>query len=179
MTHVGRVFLDRSMYYLGTEYPTKIRRAVEAVPEDALWARPNPESNSLGNLLLHLTGNVTQWVVSGIGGAPDHRDRAAEFSTGGGVPAALLLEGLEAACAEAVRVLRALDPDALLEPRRIQGRDTTVLSALYHAVEHFSGHTGQIIWCAKAVAPGAIAFYSDAGGLARPTFLPPGAQDVD
>src|SRR5215467_11456563 len=77
---IGRLFLDRARYLLLTEYRTKIRLAVEALPEDALWWRPNDQSNSVGNLLLHLAGNVRQWMVSGVGTAPDIRHRAAEFA---------------------------------------------------------------------------------------------------
>ena len=72
-------FLERSRYYLATEYRIKIRAAVESLPDGALWSRPNAESNSVGNLLLHLAGNVRQWIVSGVGGATDLRNRAGEF----------------------------------------------------------------------------------------------------
>ena len=68
-------FLERSRYYLATEYRIKIRAAVESLPDGALWSRPNAESNSVGNLLMHLAGNVRQWIVSGIGGARDVRNR--------------------------------------------------------------------------------------------------------
>lgn len=176
---LARLFLDRSIYYLGTEYPAKLRTAVLALPEDLLWWRPNPASNSVGNLLLHLSGNLRQWVVSGIGGAPDIRVRHAEFETLIGPTRDVLLADLEGTCAEAVGVLRALDPETVLELRRIQGRETTVFSALYHAVEHFSGHVGQTILIAKKFEPDAIQFYESAGGLARPTFLAEGIQDVD
>ncbi|MBK9979083.1 MAG: hypothetical protein IPP20_14405 [Gemmatimonadetes bacterium] len=63
---VGTRFLVRSRYYLGLEYPAKIRSAVLALPAERLWFRPDPASNSAGNLVLHLAGNVRQWVVSGI-----------------------------------------------------------------------------------------------------------------
>ena len=67
-TQVGRLFLDRARYLLATEYRTKIRLAVNALPEDSLWWRPNDESNSVGNLLLHLAGNVRQFTCR-IGGS--------------------------------------------------------------------------------------------------------------
>ena len=73
-------FLARSRYYLGLEYPGKIRLALSAMPESELWHRPNASSNSAGNLVLHLAGNVRQWIVSGVGGAPDVRARDAEFA---------------------------------------------------------------------------------------------------
>jgi uncharacterized damage-inducible protein DinB len=164
------LFLERSRYFLGTEYLAKLRSAVNALPADALWWRPNEQSNSVGNLLLHLTGNIRQWIVRGVGGAPGSRDRAAEFSAHSGAPAAALMADLESALADVDRILGALTSDELLEPRTIQGRDLTVLAAIFHVVEHFSHHLGQILLIVKMHAPGAIRFYEDAGGLARPLF---------
>jgi uncharacterized damage-inducible protein DinB len=166
----GGIFVDKARYLLLTEYRTKIRLAVEALPEDALWWRANDQSNSVGNLLLHLTGNVRQWMVSGVGGAPDIRHRAEEFAAQGGPSAAELLANLNQVLDEVDRVLGKLTPDSLLERRMIQGRDITVLEAIFICVEHFSMHLGQIILLAKLRAPGAVQFYEDAGGLARPVW---------
>lgn len=172
-------FLERSRHYLGVEYPAKIRLALHAIPADRLWWRPNDASNSAGNLVLHLTGNVRQWIVSGVGGAPDHRVREAEFSTRDGPDHTTLLHGLDAACRDATNVLANLSAASLGESRTIQGRETTVFAAVYHVVEHFSGHTGQIILMAKSFSPDGVRFYDDAGGLARPLFLPEGSSDID
>jgi len=149
-------FLERSRHFLTHEYRTKLRLAVESLPADGLWWRANERSNSVGNLLLHLTGNVRQWIVSGVGGAPDHRHRAGEFEARTGADA----------------VLARLTVADLSSERTIQGRAVNVLEAVYHVVEHFSGHVGQIILIAKAQSPGAIKFYEDAGGLARPVWGP-------
>lgn len=171
-------FLARSRYYLGLEYPGKIRLALTAMPADRLWHRANASSNSAANLVLHLAGNVRQWIVSGVGGASDVRHRDAEFAARDGAALEELLAALESACADAVAVLAQLDAAGLAEPRMIQGRRTTVFAAIYHVVEHFSGHTGQLILMAKECAsPGAVRFYDDAGGLARPLFLPAGMTD--
>ena len=172
-------FIERSRYYLGLEYPAKIRTAILAFPSERIWWRANAESNSAGNLVLHLAGNVRQWIVSGVGGADDLRERDAEFSAIGGMDAAQLLEHLEKALSEVDAVLARLTPESLGEVRRIQGRETTVFSAIYHVVEHFSTHVGQIILLAKLHAPGEIRFYEDRGGLARPTCLGDGRSDVD
>ena len=61
-------FLEQSRHYLTVEYPTKIRRCLDALPADAVWRRSDEQSNSIGNLLLHLGGNVRQWIVSSVGG---------------------------------------------------------------------------------------------------------------
>ena len=165
-------FLTMSRKYLGTEYPTKLRAAVEALPADALWWRANEQSNSVGNLLLHLDGNVRQWIVVGVGDAagstPSTRDRAGEFAARSGPAARELLARLEGTLREADAVLAALPSDSLGSRRVIQGQEVTVLEAVYHVVEHFSLHLGQIIWAAKMHAPGAIRFYEDVGGMARP-----------
>ena len=166
----ARAFIDRSRHYLVREYPTKIQRCLDVLPAEALWRRDDASENGVGNLLLHLSGNVRQWVVSGVGGAPDARQRSAEFASrdGGDAPAlmAILLETLR----HADTVLASLDARTLGERRRIQGRDVNVLDAVYHVVEHFSMHTGQIILLTKRYAPGRVQFYEDADGLAIPRF---------
>jgi uncharacterized damage-inducible protein DinB len=164
-------FLERTRYYLVTEYPTKIRAAVEALPAERLWWRPHEQANSVGNLLLHLSGNLRQWIISGVGRAPDVRKRNMEFAARGGAPAAQMLDMLDATVREADAVIRGLTPSELLERRSIQGRDTTVFEAIYHVVEHFAGHTGQIILMAKMLSPGAVKFYEDGDGTATPLFL--------
>lgn len=164
----GQLFLDRSRSFLGEEYRIKLRRAVEALPDDALWWRPNDQANSVGNLLLHLAGNVRQWIVCGIGGAPDVRDRAGEFAARQGASAEQLLSRLERVLQEADVVLARLDPDDLTARRTIQGREVSILDAIFQVVQHFALHLGQIILVAKERVPGAIQFYEDAGGQARP-----------
>jgi uncharacterized damage-inducible protein DinB len=168
MSDQAELFITRSRYYLQTEYRTKLRAAVDALPPDALWWRPNEQSNSVGNLLMHLAGNVRQWIVSGVGGAPSTRDRAAEFAATSGVGTAGLLATLDQALDDVDAVLASLSAADLLTTRTIQGRELSVLEAVYHVVEHFSLHLGQIIFIAKLHAPGGVRFYEDAGGLARP-----------
>ena len=168
MTDLAQLFVTQSRYYLQNEYRTKLRVAVEALPADALWWRPNEQSNSVGNLLAHLAGNVRQWIVSGVGGAPSTRDRAAEFAAHSGSGVAELLANLEQVLDETDAVLAKITAADLATTRTIQGRDITVLEAIYHVVEHFSLHLGQVVFIAKLRAPGSVKFYEDAGGLARP-----------
>ena len=168
VSDLGSLFLERSRYYLVTEYRTKLRLAVEVLPPDLLWWRPNEQSNSVGNLLFHLIGNIRQWIISGVGGAPDTRNRAAEFAVREGPSSVTLLAELERALADVDQVLSTLTPDTLAERRVIQGRDVTVFEAVLNVVQHFSHHVGQIILIVKLHAPGAIQFVEDADGLARP-----------
>jgi uncharacterized damage-inducible protein DinB len=162
------LFLARSRHYLGVEYRIKIRAAVESMPAEALWWRANEQSNSVGNLLMHLAGNIRQWIVGGIGRQPNARDRDGEFGARGGATAEELLADLDRAIDEVDAVLADLTEADLATTRTIQGRDVTVLEAVYHVTEHFAMHAGQIILVAKIHAPGAVKFYEDAGGLARP-----------
>jgi len=165
---LAQTFIARSRYYLQGEYRTKIRAAVEALPAGALWWRANDQSNSVGNLLMHLAGNIRQWIVAGVGQAPDRRNRAGEFAARDGATAAELLDVLEKALDDVDAVIAKLTPDDLAGRRTIQGREISVLEAVYHVVEHFALHSGQIILLSKMHAPGAVRFYDDAGGLAKP-----------
>src|SRR5262245_12673088 len=166
--NLDRLFVERARDYLASEYPAKLRITMAALPDDKLWWRPNESSNSVGNLLLHLNGNLRQWIVAGVGGEPFERHRAAEFAAREGAPAPALLVALEATLADVDRILSQLTADRLAERCAIQGRDLTVLDAVFHVTEHFAYHLGQIILVAKMFAPGGVHFYEDAGGLARP-----------
>jgi len=167
---IAETFIARSRYWLTKEYPIKIRHCVDALPRTAVWARPNEASNSVGNLLVHLTGNVTEWILGGVGGRPIERYRAGEFAQRDGAEAAKLLANLEAVLKDADSVLAGLTESDLERSLIVQDRETTVLGVIYHVVEHFSMHTGQIVYMTKIYAPGKIQFYEDAGGLAVPTW---------
>lgn len=172
MDELGRAFLDRSTRYLTDDYLPRIRASVERLDAADLWWRPNEASNSVGNLLLHLAGNLRQWVVSGAGGAEDVRVRHEEFGAVDGADAEELVEGLADVVFEAADTLGRLDPSVLLDRRTVQGNDVTVFEAVYHAVEHFSMHTGQIIWIVKARTGEDAGFYRVRDGVAKPTWTP-------
>jgi len=171
VTDSGQHFIDACRHYLRGDYLPKIRRALANLPQDDLWWRPNPESNSVGNLVLHLAGNVRQWIVSGVGGRPDIRKRAEEFAADGTGDASVwtagtLLEYLAETLEDVDQVLAEMDPESLLEPRVIQGQEVTVLEGLFHAVEHFSMHTGQIIYVTKLRSGLDLRFYDVRDGIA-------------
>lgn len=167
---VADLFISRSRYWLTKEYPIKLRHCVNALPRETVWARPNDSSNSIGNLLVHLTGNVTEWILGGVGGRSIKRHRAGEFAQTDGADGSKLLDDLEAVLREADSILAGLTQQDLERSIVIQDRDTTVLGAIYHVVEHFAMHTGQIVLLTKIHAPGKIRFYEDAGGMARPVW---------
>ncbi|MGH7626964.1 MAG: DinB family protein [Gemmatimonadaceae bacterium] len=149
MTTIGQAFLDHSRQFLLRDFLPKIAACADRLADDDIWWRPNEASNSIGNLLLHLSGNVRQWIVSGVGGAPDVRDRPREFAERTEISGAELMAALTATVQEAEQVLANIAPDALLEVRHVQGKDVTILEAVYHVVEHFSMHTGQITYITK------------------------------
>ena len=168
----GTHFLERSCYYLAEDYLPKITICLEELSEDAIWWRPNEQSNSVGNLILHLCGNLRQWIVSGAGGAKDIRERQAEFDEVGPVPKEALQLMLAQTVQDAVEVLSDLPESRLLEPLEIQGFKMTVMGAIYHAVEHFGMHTGQIIYIAKLHTGNDLAFYKiTKDGKAIPRWL--------
>ena len=149
MTDIAHDFLDESCRLLGTDYLSEIERSTADLSDDDIWWRANDASNSIGNLLLHLRGNVGQWIIGGVGQRPNHRERQSEFDERRHIPRAELLANLRATVTEAVSVIRAVRAESLREPRTIQNYDTTVLRAIYHVVEHFSTHVGQIVMLAK------------------------------
>jgi uncharacterized damage-inducible protein DinB len=114
-----------------------------------VWWRPHASSNSVGNLLLHLSGNVRQWIVSGLGGAPDLRERDKEFTERGPIPRRKLLGRLQSTVQEATRLIGRLSLRDLEREYVIQGFRVTGLEALLHVTEHFAFHTGQIIMVTK------------------------------
>jgi uncharacterized damage-inducible protein DinB len=123
----------------------RIRHCLAQLDDEQVWRRPQAGLNSIGNLILHLCGNLRQWIVSGLGGAADVRDRPAEFAERGPIPKVVLLRNLEAAVAESKRVLTAVDAEGLATSRTIQGFGVTGIEAIFNSIPHFRGHTQEII----------------------------------
>ena len=171
MTHtsddIGTTFIEQSRRYLSGEYLPKIEACLAAIGDDAIWWRANDGSNSIGNLILHLAGNARQWIVSGVGGAPDVRVRQAEFDRRDPIAREELLGTLRAALADVDAALARVRPEQLSERRRIQGTDVSIFGSIYHVVEHFSMHTGQIILLTKLLTAGDLAFYDFSAGAPR------------
>jgi uncharacterized damage-inducible protein DinB len=159
MNEIGQTFIARSRYHLSEDFLPKIERCLERLTDEQIWWRANSQSNSVGNLLLHLSGNARQWIVGGLGGAPDARDRDAEFAQRETIPRAELLALLKQTLGEVDSTLTQLDANKLLETRTIQGFEVSVLEAILHVVEHFSMHTGQIILLTKQLTAQNLLFY--------------------
>lgn len=164
VSEIGHTFTREAVVYLRDTYPVRMRAAVETLPAGDLWWRPHDGALSVGTILRHLEGNVRQWILSGLAGAPDERARRTEFTGAPEGEPADLLARYEATVREAAAVIERLDDAALAATHAIQGFRVTGLHAVLHVVEHVSWHTGQAVWIAKARAGAAhgIAFYDDA-----------------
>ncbi|MCM3879027.1 MAG: DUF1572 domain-containing protein [Vicinamibacterales bacterium] len=147
---IARAFTDKSRHLLATDYLPKIESCLHRLSEEDVWWRPNEASNSVGNLILHLCGNVTMWIVGGVGQRLFERNRQQEFDERRHIPKEELRTKLRGVVDEADAIIESLDERALLNRRSIQGYDVSVLEAVYHVVEHFGMHTGQIILLSKA-----------------------------
>lgn len=145
----GAKFLQEAQSQLKKHHLPHVIKSLELLSEEGIWWRPNGASNSVGNLVLHLSGNVRQWIISGIGGAPDVRKRDEEFSEEGPLPREGLVALLRSTVNEACRVLARTPAQSLGDPFTCQGMRTTRLGAIAHIVEHFAYHTGQIVYVTK------------------------------
>lgn len=150
MDAIAAAFLDKSRSLITSDYVPKIERCLDRLPAADIWWRPNEASNSIGNLILHLCGNMTMWIIGGVGRLPFERHRQLEFDERRQIPAPELRRRLTSVVQQADEVMSAVDSNELLSRRQIQGYDVTVLEAVYHVVEHFGMHTGQIILLSKA-----------------------------
>ena len=155
------LFLEFSRKKLLEQYWPRLRECVEPMTESQVWWRPNPASNSIGNLILHLNGNMRQWLVASFNREDDLRNRPAEFSAEKGMSAADLLKKLGATIEQASQVLARLTADDLLAKYEIQGYNVTGLDAVYQVIEHFGLHYGQILYISKALGGRDLGFYSN------------------
>ncbi len=138
----------------------RIAICIKRLDESEIWSRPNKFSNSIGNLVSHLNGNIKQWILSGLAGEPDQRDRNSEFSVTGGKSGEELLRALDQTIKRAIAAIRDLDPPRLTDELSIQGFQTSPMGAIIHVVEHLSYHTGQITFQSKILNPGDAGYYS-------------------
>lgn len=138
----------------------RLRRCLELCPREDLWWRPHPTMASVGNLTLHLCGNIQQWVIAGLGAVKDRRDRTAEFEATEVCDGEALRARWDAVMTQADAVNADLEPAELLRPRPVQAFEETGLAILVHVVEHASYHVGQITWIVKARTGADTGYYA-------------------
>ena len=151
-------FVTQARHSLGEHHLPRILECLKMLSDEDIWWRPHSTSNSAGNLVLHLSGNVRQWIISGLGGEPDRRERDKEFAECGPLPRRALEARLRGTVVEAGKVLEELGPHQLMHAYSIQGFRVTGLEAVAHVVEHFAYHAGQIIYITKLRFGGDLGF---------------------
>jgi uncharacterized damage-inducible protein DinB len=164
---LSTMFLEFSRKKLLEQYWPRLRACVEPLAESQVWWRPNEASNSIGNLILHLNGNVGQWIVASFNKLEDRRDRPAEFNAQRLLSASALLDQLGATMRDAAEVLGRLTEADLLARYEIQGYKVRGLDAVYQVVEHFGLHYGQILYIAKSLGGKDLGFYRELNKTGR------------
>ena len=151
-------FLEQSAYRIGLNYP-RIKTCIDMLSDTELWLRPNSSSNSIGNLVLHLCGNMTQYIVSALGNNDDNRNRDSEFSANDGFTAAELLEKMKEVNDRCIKIISALDDKQLTADYEVQGYTMSGIAIVIHVTEHYSYHTGQIVFLTKSLKDTDTGFY--------------------
>jgi uncharacterized damage-inducible protein DinB len=142
------------------ENTKKLKTCLDELQEAEVWKRPNEHSNSVGNLMLHLSGNIRQWIISSLGNLEDKRERDKEFSADGGYTKSQLAEKLFSTVEEAKNIIRNISAEEVLKKRKVQAYHTSGMEAIIHVTEHYSYHTGQIIFWTKLLKDKDLGFYS-------------------
>jgi uncharacterized damage-inducible protein DinB len=155
---VETLFLQFSVDQL-TQFVDRIEFCLGKLNEDQIWARGGDNENAIGNLALHLAGNVRQWIISSLGNHPDHRDRDGEFAARGGYTATELCASLRNTVEQAALIISGMTTAQLTRMYEIQKYSVSGVEAVYHVVEHFAQHTGQIIFATKMLTAEDMGFY--------------------
>jgi uncharacterized damage-inducible protein DinB len=158
---LAKLFLEVSRKKLLETYWPQLHDCVCTLSEEQVWWRPNDASNSIGNLLLHLNGNVGQWLLASFNKSEDCRNRPLEFAERGPTPVAGLLARLASTLEEACTVLCRLTPEELAASYAIRGESVTGMEAIYHCISHFTLHYGQIAYIVKTLQNRDLGFYRE------------------
>jgi uncharacterized damage-inducible protein DinB len=158
---LSNAFLSFSRQKLIGEMWPRLCSCLDELTEEQIWWRPNESSNSIGNLLLHLNGNVRQWILQSIGCVENVRDRDSEFSQRERIPVPEMRAALDTTLQQVDSVLQKLTAQDLLRKHHIQAYENVLaLDAIYHVVEHFAMHYGQILYIAKLIGGKDLGFYA-------------------
>ena len=160
MTKQGKEFINQCILRMEENTP-KIFVCLEELNEKEIWKRPNNASNSIGNIILHLCGNIRQYAISSLGNLPDARERDKEFSAHGGVTKNELKEKFESTLKQAIEVFKNISEEELLKIRLVQGFSLSGIGIIIHVVEHYSYHTGQVVFWTKLLKNHGFDFYSN------------------
>lgn len=151
-------FLQQSAYRINLNYP-RLKTCIDMLSDTEIWQRPNSSSNSVGNLVLHLCGNMTQYIISALGKNKDDRNRDSEFSAKEGFTAAELLDKMKAVNDNCVTIITGLKEEQLAAKYEVQGYTMSGIAIIIHVTEHYSYHTGQIVFLTKSLKDTDTGFY--------------------
>lgn len=154
-----KALVDEVLHRLYDESLPRILKCLDMLTNEQIWWRPNESSNSIGNLVLHLCGNVNQWIYSGLGGFPDDRVRQEEFDTREFIDREELKVALESTMEQVRTIIEGISVTEILRIRPVQTFEEKGLSILIHVTEHFSYHTGQIAYITKMLSDKPLGFY--------------------
>lgn len=152
-------FKESAVYFLG-ESVRMIEKALAEFNDEEIWHKPSTELNSMANLLLHLSGNIRQYVISSLGQEPDTRQRDLEFSQTIGPSKEQLLADFKSTVDQAISIILAAPESELLRKRTVQGKEHDGIGIVIHVVEHLSYHTGQIAFWVKYQKAKDLDFYA-------------------
>ncbi len=156
----SEVFIEEIKRRLFTECFPRLEQCLHTLTEKEIWYRPNANSNSVGNISLHLCGNIRQWVIAGLGGHKDIRERQKEFDEQGPIPLEKLLDLLSVLKKDVEAVLNEVTAEDLIKKREVQIYQESGLSILVHVVEHFSYHVGQVTYIVKMLKDVDTGYYA-------------------
>ncbi|MDP4263868.1 MAG: DinB family protein [Bacteroidota bacterium] len=159
MNNIAREFVEQSISRIEKNTP-KIIKCLGELSEEQVWQRPNEASNSAGNILLHLCGNMRQYIISALGNQPDTRERDKEFSTNGGYSKEDLQNKLVSTVSEVKNIISAVDENKLMKVHSVQGFNYSGAGIIVHVTEHYSYHTGQVVFWTKLLTGNDLGFYA-------------------
>jgi len=151
---------EQSIYFLSLN-PPRIEKCLLQLSEEEIWQKPNSNSNSIGNLILHLCGNITQYIHASLGNEPDQRERDLEFSTKGGYSKNELLEKITKVTDKAIYIIQNVSEEDLIRKRQVQGFEYSGVGIIIHVTEHYSYHVGQISYWTKVLKDKDLGYYED------------------
>jgi uncharacterized damage-inducible protein DinB len=151
-------FLSNSIYRM-QENTDRIKICLDKLSEEEVWQKSNKSCNSIGNLLLHLCGNIEQYAISSLSNTEDNRDRDKEFSIKTGYNKEQLYNKLVQILEKAQAIIKNISGENLIEIREVQGFTFSGIGIIIHVVEHYSYHTGQISLWTKILKNKSLGFY--------------------
>jgi len=152
-------FIGQAIHWID-ENTQKLATCVQELNDSEIWKRPNLHSNSVGNIILHLCGNMRQYAISSLGNSKDVRERDKEFSADGGYSGAELFKKLTDTVEQAKKIIQSTTEEELLRERKVQGYTHSGIGIILHVTEHYSYHTGQIIFWTKLLKDKDLGFYA-------------------